>query len=89
MDGKSKIEDIKKTLSVCQQYGIDAKDVLSYMSVKITTFKPFFIKHLIEKGFAKNKTEAKAIYESKLPIVKFDERKGILRLLTENKEKNK
>ena len=89
MAGKSKIEDIKKTLSICQQYGIEAKDVLLFMSVKMTTFKPFFINHLIEKGFAKDQNEAKMIYESKLPIVKFNERKTILRLLTEKKENKK
>lgn len=86
MEGKTKIEDIKKTLAVCAQYGIDAKDVLLYTTIRITSFKPFFINHLVEKGYAKNATAAKELYEEVLPVVHFDERKSVLRLLTEKEE---
>lgn len=88
MDGKSKIEDIKKTLEVCSKYGLEAKDVLQYVTIKITKFRPFFIRYLLNKGYAKTKEEATEIYNTSFPIVRFDERKTVLRLLNENKESN-
>lgn len=84
--GKSSIEDIKKTLMVCSEYGIDSKELFQFVHMKISTFRPFFVKHLVKNKYVKTIEEATEIYDAKMPVIRFDDRKQVRRLLNESKK---